>query len=237
MKGTVNRSLLGMALLTGITMVLAESGCMPLSRMLEKGISGKLPSLLGPAESYDVRVLETGSLSLARGRINRIDIDGKKVRAKGMPVVRNLSISAFGIDADVKKRSIRSVDKTAIRLEVDDADLRDFLRTRYDKEVDIDIDGRNISLATVRNIRGLNLRLEADGALVLRNDHQVDFKISALKVSKLPVPIALASMILESFNPVFDTSDLPFPVRLQEITLQPSTLVIAGEAEDYWKGF
>ncbi|MDD3926477.1 MAG: DUF2993 domain-containing protein [bacterium] len=233
MRLSSGKALMGFAILTGLAALVAESGCGPVSNYIEAQIKAKLPSAIGPADSYEVSLMDTPASSLLRGKIGRLHIEGTRVRPDAMPVIKRIVIDARDIKADIKRKSVDSIAETAFQIELDQDDLRDFLRHKYDDQADVTIKESGLTLSTLRSISGLKVRIAADGYLVPDNERQVSFKLTGLHVSKLPVPPKLAEKILAGYNPVFDASALPFTVRIKKLALQERTVVISGEAEGY----
>jgi hypothetical protein len=228
---------MGFAILTGLAALVAESGCGPITGCIEAQIKAKLPSAIGPADNYEVHLADTSAFSLLRGKVGRIHIEGTRVRPKDMPVIKHMVIDARHIKADMQQRAVNSVAETTFQIELDQDDLRDFLRSKYDDQADVTVKESGLTLSTLRSISGLRVRITANGYLAPDNEQQVSFHLTELHVSKLPLPPKLAEKILASYNPVFDASSLPFTMRIRKLALQERRVIISGEVDGYLNKF
>ena len=198
--------------------LLATTACSTyLDARAEAALRDGLLRLVGPAQSYDVRI---SGASLDGSRFERVRFVGRRIARAGAPVVDRLELDLQGVVVDRAAKSLTAVAATRVALQLKGADLAVFLR-RWLAEAEVTLAPPDriavvgtprigdIALGGARDAE-LQGRLVADGA-------QLFLTIDRIRLGPGEAP-PLARVIVErAINPIFDVAEAPLPARLDAV--------------------
>src|ERR1051326_6102659 len=94
----------------------------------ERRIQHRLVDLIGPAEEYKVRVRHTKDAEIVVGRIRRIEIDGRHIKAGGQLELESLHVVLQNLKYHAPPAERLTVDESQLESDITEAALNDYLR-------------------------------------------------------------------------------------------------------------
>jgi len=213
-----------------VAALLATTACSPyLDARAEAALRDALLRVVGPAESYDVRV---SGASLDGSRFDRVRFVGRRIARADAPVLDRLELDLQGVVVDRVAKSLTAVATTHVELQLKGADLAVFLsRWLGEPQVTLAPPDRIAIVGTPR-IGGIALGgaggAELQGRLVGAGT-QLFLAIDRIRLGRGEAP-ALARVVVErAINPIFDVVEAPLPARLDAVDVgADDTIRIAG---------
>ncbi|MBI2264976.1 MAG: hypothetical protein HYU64_07370 [Armatimonadetes bacterium] len=248
-----NRLLILAALGFTLLALIRFSGCGQIARSTaSEKIREKLPDLIGPADSYQV-TLDSGVQDMLKGRAEKIQIIGKRVRPKSSPIVDFLQVDLSRIEVDLPRKSLKSLEKCTFQAQFLERDLNDYL-VEYQREHPLKGDqGRSSGSHEISEARlslgdrELSLRasfktpilgmipvqapIGLAGSIEVKDKVLLYFVPRSMDVAGVSLPKPLAEALLAKINPVADLSKLSVPTRVSKIEIRPGLLWVEGEAD------
>lgn len=200
-------------------------------RSVEKRVERKLATVLGPAERYQVRILETRDAELVRGRARRVEIHGRRIYARSQFLIDMLSLSLDDLRYEGGDPDFISVRRSDLQVEFTDEALNNYLRAyhaRYDPTVRFKAD--QVEVDVTYPFLGVPTEIHAVGRLVVREGRQLLFDAEKADISFLNQPGFGERFVEDRVNPLFDLSRIDFPARLESVQLLPGRLRAYGTA-------
>ena len=173
--------------------------------------------VVGPAESYDVRV---AGASVDGSRFERVRFVGRRIARAGAPVLDRLELDLQGVVVDRAAKSLTAVAGARIELQLKGADLAAFLgRWLADPAVTLTAPDR-IAMVGAPRIGAIALAgagaEELQGRLVASGS-QLFLTIDRIRVGRGEAS-PLARLVVErAINPIFDVADAPLPAQLDAV--------------------
>lgn len=216
-----------------LAFALFNGGCSTtvVRRGVEKRVERRLATLLGPAERYRVRILDTRDAELVRGRARRVEIRGRRVYARSQFLIASLDLTLEDLRYEGGDPDLVSVRRSDLQVEFTDEALNDYLRAyhaRYDPTVRFDTD--LVEVALTYPFLGKPTEIHATGRFVIREGRQLLFDAEKADVSFLNQPGFGERFVEDRVNPIFDLSRIDFPARLESVQLFPGRLRASGAA-------
>ena len=203
-----------------VAAMLATTACSTyLDARAEAALREALLRVVGPAESYDVRV---SGASLDGSRFERVRFVGRRIARADAPVLDRLELDLQGVVVDRAAKSLTAVGAARVELQLKGADLALFLgRWLAEPRVTLAPPDRIAVVGTPR-LGGIALggaaAAELQGRLVAQGA-QLLLTIDRIRLGRGEAP-SLARAILErAINPIFDVADAPLPARLDEVAV------------------
>jgi len=197
---------------------LATTACSPyLDARAEAALRDALLRVVGPAESYDVRV---SGASLDGSRFERVRFVGRRIARPDAPVLDRLELDLQGVVVDRAAKSLTAVAATRVALQLKGTDLAVFLR-RWLGEPQITLAPPDrIAVVGTPRIGGIALGgaggAELQGRLI-GNGTQLFLMMDRIRLGRGEAP-ALARVVVErAINPIFDVAEAPLPARLDAV--------------------
>jgi hypothetical protein len=211
--------------------LLIFSGCANkiVSNTIERRVEEKLPELVGPADSYKVKV-RGGTVAMTRGRIQEMVVTAAGVRA--MPELRidDLRVIINDITADASTGTVRSVGAVRFVASVSERSINEYFAKTDRKDVRIELlRGKLVAHAKPRFI-GIPAGVKVSGTLVPEGG-RLDLRIDKLEVIGVNVPSIAENVVEKRINPVVDLSTTPFSPKLESVEMLPRVLRISGQAK------
>ena len=211
--------------------VVALCGCSggQIRHRIESGIARALPSKLGPAKSYTVKV-SGSTMAMINGRLGAVKILGEEVRlSKGVTVAR-LDVDIKDLVADPGTQAIKRCGSTVYSATLAQDELQRYLIKTYP-----DIPGLKVSLANGAahvlaspGLAGVKVNIAADATLEVREGRRLALNLMSIDVAGLSAPGFARDFIENRLNPVFDASELGFGARIESVRIDRGSLTLTG---------
>jgi hypothetical protein len=216
-----------------VVLALVLVGCArPGEKQAEKAIQKLLPEYLGPAKSYTTRVKGKSLGAVMRGRLREVRITGTDVQLTDELLVRELTIDAEEVAADLKTHSLKGIGKAVFTARIDEARLDAMARKRRPKLLDLKLAlrGRSVQVTLRPEVFGYpTLPITVDGTLAVRGGGKsLDFSPDRGRLTVVPIPEAVLDFMAERLNPVVDLSALTVPIRMERAESVGGQLVLSG---------
>lgn len=201
------------------------------------GIKTNLVKVIGPADSWDVKV--TGNPgTILKGRIPGVDIHGANVQAAPSLTLQSLDIDANNIHFNTRSHDVSSIDSLRFGGVMNQSQLDSYLKASasslpgHPKDLKIELRQNDLKVSFKYNVAKIGVPVTVDGALAIsaKGDDKIDFIPSKASVAKAPIPKKLLDLAVKKINPVVDLATMPFPLHLSEIKIDNSQIFIAGFA-------
>lgn len=220
------------AWLIALLLVAFAGGCNTgvAERNAEKRVRERLPQIIGPAESYEVQIRAGSDLSVVRGRLREVRIEGRRVRVGGQWPVDELLVVLERVRVNLEREALDEVGAARFQATIRPATLASYLEQDQENLRDVQVrlgHGR----VTVTG-RYLLLRVwtpfQVSGALELLDAHQLGFRPSRASAAGIPVPERIIRYLEERLNPVLDVSRALLPMELTAVLVRPDGVVVTG---------
>jgi hypothetical protein len=198
--------------------VLATTACSTyLDARAEAALREALLRVVGPAESYDVRV---SGASLDGSRFERVRFVGRRIARADAPVLDRLELDLQGVVVDRAAKSLTAVAATRVELQLKGADLAVFLR-RWLAEPQVTLAPPD-RVAVVGSPRIGGIALGAMGSAELQGrlvgaGTQLFLAIDRIRLGRGEAPPLARVVIERAINPIFDVAEAPLPARLDAV--------------------
>ncbi len=213
--------------LVGIAALAAVWTWVP-SAVVQRQVAAVLRDRLEPVGSVTVRARATLA-GLARGRINRIEIDARGARV-GEVTAERLAATLEGLSFRRGPGGvvvITAVDSGMARIEITQADLERYLRDRRVESPSVSIGETGVEATGGMRIGPIQATARLRGQFFAVDDRDVYFRVASLDVSGADIPPSLAETVLAvAGRPVLSVRDLPVPVRIDRIDSTTGRVVI-----------
>jgi len=183
----------------------------------EAALRDALVRVVGPAESYDVRV---SGASVDGNRFERVRFVGRRIARANAPVLDRLEAELQGVVVDRAAKSLVAIAATHVALQLKGADLAAFLgRWLGEPAVTLTAPDRvvivgspRIGAVTLGSAASVELqgRLVGDGA-------QLFLTIDRIRLGAGEAPPLARVVVERAINPIFDVSGAPLPAQLDTV--------------------
>jgi hypothetical protein len=223
---------LALAILTGLS-ALALNGCGGglVRKGVQRRLERRLESWLGPAESYRVRIRDTRDAELVLGRARSVEIEGKKVEARGELLLEWVKLSLFDLRYEGGDPDFISVRRSDLEVEFTQEALERYLQTslsKYDPHVELAAD--QIHVRITQKFLGSPAVIRASGRLVVQEGRQLRFDAEQASVPFIEDPAFSERYVEDRVNPILDISRMGFPARLESVQVLPGRVRARGSA-------
>jgi hypothetical protein len=207
-----------LARLFAAAVVLAAAACSTyLDARAEAALREALLRVVGPAESYDVRV---SGASLDGSRFERVRFVGRRIARADAPVLDRLELDLQGVVVDRAAKSLTAVGTTRVELQLKGTDLAAFLgRWLGEPRVTLAPPDRIAIVGTPR-LGGIALggagAAELQGRLVGQGS-ELFLTIERIRLGRGEAPPLARAILERAINPIFDVADAPLPTRLDAV--------------------
>lgn len=226
---------LRLASFVSVGALVALTGCgHPVQETAAHKIANLLPSLLGPADHYEVQV-DGDPFALARGRARAVHIQGLRVRLSPALTVETLSADATDVSFDRDTRRLDHIGRAVFSATLTQEQLAAYLgRTKSllpglvvtlrQTDVEAHIPVTVLGLHTTVFLAG---RLAPDAG----DPSRLDFVADGAQVGVVPLPAGLANIALDQLNPVVALTGLKVPLSVTGASVSGSRLTLSGTAD------
>lgn len=197
-------------------------------------IADALPSVLGPAEHYEVQV-DGDPFALARGRARAVHIQGTRVRLSPALTVDALTVDAGDVSFDRGTRRLDHIGRATFSATLTQGQLADYLGrfkpllpglvvTLRPADVEARVPVAFMGLHTVAALAG-RFAPDAD------DPSRLDFVADGARVGVVPLPAGLVNVALDQLNPVVALTGLKVPLLVTGASVSDRRLTLTGSAD------
>lgn len=196
---------------------------------VEKTVTGSLPNLIGPADSYSVRASGSG-FRIINGHIRGLTITGTNVHLRAGVTLATMEADISDIALDTHTRQIRSIGATEFSGSMSQTELTRYLASRYPKIPALKVElGDNLATISVRpGISGFSMGISASAAVQVRSETIVGLDLKSLKVAGLSTPSIAREALDPLLDSLFDANDLGVDAKVKSATVTPGYLHMTG---------
>jgi hypothetical protein len=211
------------------------AGCDGLSpqRTVERKIAGVLPRWIGPAAHYDVKV-DGDSFAIGRGRVRRVQIDGKNVQLSSTVSMDRIKIDAHDVSFDRKARVIHEVRNVAFEGEVTQQNIDTYLAKARPNLTGASVLLRqdDVEASMPITVAGYTTTVSVSGTLHPSKESakKLNFIANGGSIGRVPVPARLVNVAIDELNPVLDLTSSRFPVDVNSVIVHRGTTSVRGTA-------
>lgn len=219
-------------LLAGAALV-GSPGCVgsAVRRAAERSLERRLHGILGPADDYEVRIQKTSAARLVRGRVERLVVDASGVRIDQHLRLESLHLVVHDLVVDEDEVDVRSAREGILRVELTEADINRYLRSRHARhEPQVTLLPGEIVAAVRSPLGGSSSRVTARGRLLVEEGLRLIFRADEVDFELLDVPGFSERYVEERINPLVDLSELKYPARLNELVIMKGLVRVRGAA-------
>lgn len=164
----------------------------------------------------------------------RVSLQGIKATLVGLqaphgPMIDTILIDAENVDIDTKPFALQFRDEAPIEAKIGRESLTDFLNEEQPGGLtDFDLEMRHglISLAA-RSTKIIPIPIKAKARLKLVKDSEIHVELEDVQVLG-GNPQALVEGLLKKMNPIFQTSDIPLPMKMSSVDVQEGEILVRG---------
>ncbi len=215
-------------LLAAVVIIAAGCANRIVSGSIERRVEDKIPALIGPADSYKVKV-QGGTVAMARGHIREMIVLAKGVQAMPGLKIDNLRVVINDIVADTSTGAVKDMGMVRFLAEVRQRTINEYFAktNRSDARIEL-LSGRLVVHAKPRFL-GIPASVRVSGQLVPDAD-KLNMKIDKLEVIGVNAPSIAENAVERRINPVVDLSATSFSPKLESVEILPGVIRINGIA-------
>lgn len=223
----------GAALILTVAAACLSGGCgtTVVRRRVERRAERRLPSLLGPADRYAVRIVGTRDAELVRGQARRVEVEGDRIRARGQMLVDSLRLSIHDLRYTGGEPYPVSIGRSDLAVEFTDQALNDYLavyQPRYQPSVRFEPD--RVHVRMVYGFLGKPTPISAVGRFQVEDGVRLHFEAEKVDLSFINQPGFGERFVEERVNPLLDMTEIDFPARLESVTVLAGRIRACGSA-------
>ncbi len=201
-----------------VAALLATTACSPyLDARAEAALREALVRVVGPAESYDVRV---SGASVDGNRFERVRFVGRRIARADSPVLDRLELDLQGVVVDRAAKSLTAVAAARVELQLKGTDLAAFLGRWLCEPVVTLTPPDRIAIVGTPRIGAIALGgaggAELQGRLVGAGT-QLFLAIDRIRLGRGEAPPLARVVVERAINPIFDVAEAPLPARLDAV--------------------
>jgi len=201
----------------GVALALLSACSTYLDARAEGALREALVRVVGPAESYDVRV---SGASLDGSRFERVRFVGRRIARDHAPVLERLELDLRGVVVDRDAKALSAVADARVALQLKGADLAAFLSPWLAAaEVNLAPPDR-IALVGTPRIGGIALGGAGAAALegrLLASGSRLFLTIDGIRLGRGEAPPLARAIVERAINPILDVADAPLPARFDTV--------------------
>lgn len=227
-------SVAALRLVCALCVALALAGCVggPARRKVEQAIEPALPKLIGPADSYSVKV-DAGVTDLMNNHLDGIRIVGKNVMMDGKYFLDDLVVDMRDVEFDPEARTLKKAGTTRVQVALYESSMPRYVTKDHPdiKNAEVKVSDGIMTVMARPEMMKVSARIEAVGQLRIHGDSQLYFTLVKLNAGGVPVPDAVARPFINRLNPVLDLSSLRMPLKLTSVKLVPGKVLLNATAD------
>jgi len=185
----------------------------------EAALRDALVRVVGPAESYDVRV---SGASADGSRFERVRFAGRRIARAESPVLDRLELDLQGVVVDRAAKSLTAVAAARVELQLKGADLAVFLGRWLGEPVVTLTAPDRIAIVGTPRIGAIALGgtggAELQGRLAAAGS-QLLLTIDRIRLGRSEAPPLARVVVERAINPIVDVADRPLPARIDAVEI------------------
>ncbi|MEN6371416.1 MAG: DUF2993 domain-containing protein [Armatimonadota bacterium] len=218
------------ALTSMIVLAFVLTGCAGdiIDNKVESKIEESLPSLVGPAKSYDVEV-HGSHRKMIKGQIEKLIIHGEDVWLMPDLCIDHLTVNMTDVAADRKKSVLKSVGKTDFEATISEKSLNKYIDKIRTDDPEIKLVQGKMKVHGRPKAWIVSANVDLTGSLEPKGD-KLYLKIDRFEVAGIKAPAIGAKMLEDWINPVVDLGITGLSPELKSVDISPGAMRIVGVA-------
>ncbi|MDQ7840715.1 MAG: DUF2993 domain-containing protein [bacterium] len=216
--------------LIGIAALAALWSWVP-SAFVRHQVAASIRSQLGPPGQLTVRA-RTTAWSLARGRVNHLEIEARDLSLGKVPARRFRAVMA-GVEMAGSGQggaAIRSVESGSAELEIGQPDLERLLADHGIVGPVVTIDAVGITATGLVRAGPVAGPARVRGQFYAVSGTDLHFRVASLEVNGMELPPALANAVLAvASQPILSLRGLPVPVQIERVISEAGRVVVFAQ--------
>lgn len=186
-------------------------------------------------DKLDLKIDFLDSISTLSGKFSRLRLKALGSSSKQFRIHRiefDLTEPKINMRKLWEKEKIELVRTKELKfsLIINEKDINDYFKSdtkkRKIKNPYIRIKENGIELSGKANWWIFKTSFKLRGRFIVMNETEIHFKADKIKVSILPLPRSLLNGVMKKVNPIYDLSELPFPVKIGKIRTINKRIII-----------
>ena len=206
----------------------------PVQETAAHKIADALPSVLGPADHYDVQV-DGDPFALARGRARGVHIQGQEVKFSPRLTLDTLNADAADVSFDTKTRRLSHVGATRFTATMSQEHLASYLNQSKPllPGLVVTLGPSDVQAHVPVTFLGLHTVAALEGAFVPNADDpsRLDFVTRGAQIGAVPLPAGLVNLAVDQINPVVSLDGLKAPLTITRAGIENGRLTLQGSAD------
>lgn len=196
-----------------------------------QSVAAKMPELIGPAQSYSADVTG-GFIGILRGRIEKIDITGRKVKMSNGVIVDRLDIALSGVHFK-PDQTVTRVESASFAASVIEDDLNNWLATSRPDLHDghIAIENGKIIVRAKPRVLLLRTPVKVEGTLRIIENNKLYLVLKTVSTRGIRVPGFVRGRIEHDINPILDAEQMGIGAKLKSVNVTNHAITITGTAD------
>ncbi len=222
------RKLLASMLMVAVVLTV---GCRnnPVKKRVQASVRERLPEIIGPADSYEVRAYGS-PVRVLKGKLDGLAIKGENIRLDGGLTLaqRDFKIRDLAIDPDTKQ--IKRVGPSQYVAVIDEETLTRYLRKKYPgiKGLNVTLSDGRIGISARPTVSLVKLDLRSNADLIISEGRTLELRVREIGVGRLSAPRIAREYITSRLGAIFDARDLGFDANIRAVALNEGTLTLTG---------
>lgn len=223
-------------LLSGAAAALLAGGCADgIARgKAEREIAKMLPEILGPAESYSVKV-DGKATEMLKGKVRGVQVTGVRVQPEGLPCLDRLEADVRDVVVDTKNHAILSAGKTAWSGWLDNAEITRLLNGRIPllEEIQVSVLPGYVVASGKATYLGVTTSGSVRARPSVRKGSEIWMTPTRFEFLKLGtgVPAWAGQKVADIVNPVYTVPAAKYGISLTGIAAEKDRLRLDGDMD------
>jgi|GEM_PF-2091893 len=204
------------------------------SSQLEIGLKQQFDS----SQHLDAKVKSFPALLMLVGVFEAVELEGKGLVVDGLKVDE---LEAEFIDVKLEPKSkessswkITKGENKRLKLSFNKSDLEQYLAKQLGsiEDLRLALGPKETILAGAFNLFGNQIDLKLSGSFELEKNKRLAFAPKNLMVANLMVPEEVVQRLMQEVNFSLDLTQLPIPLKVEEVKVERDKLIILGGSGD-----
>ncbi len=198
---------------------------------VESAIRDALPTYIGPARQYTVRV-DGSSNKMLHGKIKHIHIEGTDVQVDPNITVSHAIVDMDDVKYNMKAHELKQVRNAVFQAQVTESNINNYLKKAQLNGMSpkVSLQPDQITAEIEASFAGISVPVHVTGRPVIVDGNKIDFSADNVSVAHLPIPMSVVNGILAKINPIYDFSTLRLPVTLEKVDVEQGSFTLNGHA-------
>lgn len=199
---------------------------------IEHKIREQLPTMIGPADKYEVHVVASLP-SLLTGRLSKLTVHAESVFMKKRAEMETFDVEMRGVRFGIWSSSFLGARSATARATMRNDQLQRYLARKYTDITDIScrLEPGRFFLNAKPNLAGFEMPMKSEGTLRISGPDSISVDLQRVTVAGLTAPAFITRFITNKFNPVMQTSEFGLKAKLTKLTVERDKASIEADLD------